>query len=304
MRIIFFGTPAFAAESLKALIHNNFNIVAVVTTPDKPAGRGLHLQQSAVKKVAENAGIQVLQPLKLKDPNFLAALKNLNADLQVVIAYRMLPEAVWQMPANGTINLHASLLPDYRGAAPINWAIINGETKTGLTIFFLKHQIDTGDMLLQVETDITAHMNAGELHDKLMLLGADLMVSAIKLIQTKNYKLIPQKETSLKTAPKIYTDTCLINWQQNAENIHNFIRGLSPYPTAFCFIDGKKVKIFSGIPITQNHQLKAGYYLTDGKTYLKIACNNGFIFIKELQAESKKRMPIEEFLKGFRPANV
>ncbi|MFN4082290.1 MAG: methionyl-tRNA formyltransferase [Bacteroidia bacterium] len=300
MRIVFLGTPAFAVESLKAIIQNGFNVVGVVTAPDKPAGRGMKLQQSPVKQYALSQKIPVLQPVKLKDASFIEQLKSLKADLQVVIAFRMLPEIVWNMPPMGTINLHASLLPDYRGAAPINWAIINGEKKTGVTTFFLKHEIDTGDMLLQAEVDITNDMNAGQLHDLLMVEGAKVVVQSLKLIQSGNYQTIPQSGGSSKIAPKIFTETCRINWEKNALEIYNLVRGLSPYPTAFCEINYKKIKVFACKPEIAYHRIGLGIVETDNKTFLKVSCNDGYIHLTEVQAESKKRMPIEEFLKGFR----
>lgn len=298
MRIVFLGTPDFAVASLKAIIDNGFNVVGVITAPDKPAGRGMQLQQSPVKKFAVEHNLNVLQPVKLKDPDFLQALKQLNADLQVVIAFRMLPEAVWNMPPLGTINLHASLLPDYRGAAPINWAIINGETETGVTTFFLKHEIDTGDMLLQEKISIEPTTNAGKLHDDLMHLGANVVVESLKKIQVKNYQTTPQKEGSNKIAPKIFTETCLINFNQTTQQVYNHIRGLSPYPAAFTFINNKKVKIFAGNMVAGKNAETPGSIISDNKTYLHIACTDGYINIIDLQPESKKRMDVKSFLAG------
>lgn len=298
MRIIFLGTPTFAVASLEAIINNGFNVVGVVTAPDKPAGRGMHLQQSPVKKFAVKNNLKVLQPVKLKDPEFIQQLKQLNADLQVVIAFRMLPEAVWNMPPLGTINLHASLLPDYRGAAPINWAIINGETETGVTTFFLKHEIDTGDILLQEKISIEPTTTAGQLHDKLMHLGAKVVVESLNKIQSGNYKTIPQIEGSNKIAPKIFTNTCELNFNKTTQQVYNQIRGLSPYPAAFTIINNKKVKIFYANPVRTNLNETPGKITTDNKTYLHIYCLDGYIEIIDLQPESKKRMDVKSFLAG------
>lgn len=298
MRIIFLGTPTFAVASLEAIINNGFDVVGVVTAPDKPAGRGMHLQQSPVKKFAVKNNLKVLQPVKLKDPEFIQQLKQLNADLQVVIAFRMLPEAVWNMPPLGTINLHASLLPDYRGAAPINWAIINGETETGVTTFFLKHEIDTGDILLQEKISIEPTTTAGQLHDKLMHLGAKVVVESLIKIQSGNYKTIPQKEGSNKIAPKIFTNTCELNFNKTTQQVYNQIRGLSPYPAAFTIINNKKVKIFYANPVRTNLNETPGKITTDNKTYLHIYCLDGYIEIIDLQPESKKRMDVKSFLAG------
>jgi methionyl-tRNA formyltransferase len=298
LRIIFLGTPTFAVASLEAIINNGFNVVGVVTAPDKPAGRGMHLQQSPVKKFAVKNNLKVLQPVKLKDPEFIQQLKQLNADLQVVIAFRMLPEAVWNMPPLGTINLHASLLPDYRGAAPINWAIINGETETGVTTFFLKHEIDTGDILLQEKISIEPTTTAGQLHDKLMHLGAKVVVESLNKIQSGNYKTIPQIEGSNKIAPKIFTNTCELNFNKTTQQVYNQIRGLSPYPAAFTIINNKKVKIFYANPVRTNLNETPGKITTDNKTYLHIYCLDGYIEIIDLQPESKKRMDVKSFLAG------
>lgn len=299
MNIVFLGTPDFAVASLKALVDNQFNVVAVVTAPDKPAGRGMHLQQSAVKKYALEQHIPVLQPEKLKDPSFIEELKSYKADIQVVVAFRMLPEVVWNMPSLGTINVHASLLPEYRGAAPINWAIINGESKTGVTTFKLKHQIDTGNILLQQAVDIDSNETAGILHDKLMHLGADLIVKTLHGIQegtiTEHEQAI---SASTKHAPKIFTSTCEINWNQSSQLIHNQIRGLSPYPTAFTRLNNKVLKLFLSSPHYIQHSFSPGNIHSDGKSYMHFASNDGFIEILELQLEGKKRMKIDEFLRG------
>jgi methionyl-tRNA formyltransferase len=300
MRIVFLGTPDFAVASLAAIIEEGFEVVGVVTAPDKPAGRGMQLQQSPVKQYAVSKGIQVLQPIRLKDPVFIEELRNLKADLQVVIAFRMLPEVVWQMPKLGTINLHASLLPDYRGAAPINWAIINGEKESGVCTFFLKHEIDTGDILLKAKTTILPNTNAGELHDTLMELGAKTIVTSLKLIEDGKTNGSPQGNESIKIAPKIFKSHCEIRWDQTGENIYNLIRGMSPYPAAYTHIQEKMVKVFKANFLAQAHQQQIGTIDTDGKTYLHIASSNGWISLLEVQQESKKRMSIEEFLRGFK----
>lgn len=299
MRIVFLGTPDFAVASLAAIVDAGYNVVGVVTAPDKPAGRGMQLQQSPVKQFAVSKGIQVLQPVRLKDPVFIEELQALKADLQVVIAFRMLPEVVWQMPKLGTINLHASLLPDYRGAAPINWAIINGETESGVCTFFLKHEIDTGDILLSAKTPILPTTNAGELHDTLMELGAKTIVDSLKLIEEGKINGTPQGNESTKTAPKIFKTHCEIKWEQTGENIYNLVRGMSPYPAAFMQLQGKMVKVFSANFVANEHQKPVGSIDTDGKTFLRIACANGWIYLLEVQQESKKRMAIEAFLRGF-----
>lgn len=298
MRIIFLGTPDFSVPSLDAIVKAGHEVVAVVSMPDKPAGRGMQLQQSAVKKYAIENNIKILQPFKLKDPEFIAELQTLNADLQVVIAFRMLPQIVWQMPKFGTLNLHASLLPDYRGAAPINWAIINGETKTGVSTFFLKHEIDTGDVLLSKEVTITATMNAGELHDLLMQVGAETVVKSLALIENGNTKGIPQGNDNNKMAPKIFKEHCLINFNQNGQNIYNLIKGLSPYPAAFTHFENKILKVYESNYEVANHQEPIGKMMSDNKTFLKVACQDGYIHLLQIQLEGKKRMKVDEFLRG------
>jgi len=298
MRIVFFGTPDFAAHSLQSLINAGVNVVAVVTAPDKPAGRGMNLQSSAVKMCAEKNNLPVLQPFKLKDPEFVQELASYQADLQIVIAFRMLPEIVWNMPAKGTMNLHASLLPDYRGAAPINWAIINGEKKSGVCTFFLKHEIDTGDILLSREVEITPTMNAGELHDLLMQTGSELVIESVKKVESGNYSGIPQAPSSTKTAPKIFKEHCLIQFNQPAENVYNLIRGMSPYPAAYFQLNRKNMKVFKAEIKQSNQLLEPGSIETDGKSYLQIKCADDFISLLEVQPESKKRMSIEDFLRG------
>lgn len=302
MKIVFMGTPEFAVASLAALVQANFEIAAVVTAADKPAGRGQKLSESAVKKYAIANGIKALQPIKLKDPDFLAELKSLNADLFVVVAFRMLPEVVWNMPPKGTINLHGSLLPQYRGAAPINHVIINGEKETGVTTFFLKQEIDTGDIIFSDAIAINDDETAGSLHNKLMITGANLLVETVKAIEADDYNEVPQPlSDDLKSAPKIFKDFCKIDWNQSNETIYNLIRGLSPYPTAFTYLKDKTLKIFTAEVEEETHtDLQAGAFLTDGKTYLKFATQNGYIKLKDIQYEGKKRMLIDEFLRGMR----
>jgi methionyl-tRNA formyltransferase len=301
MKIVFMGTPDFAVASLHALVEAGFEIVGVVTAADKPAGRGQKLQESAVKKYAAEKGLHIMQPLKLKDPEFIEELKSLQADLQVVVAFRMLPEMVWTMPAKGTINLHASLLPQYRGAAPINHAIINGETESGATTFFLKHEIDTGDVIFSEKVAIAADDTAGDLHDHLMLAGAGLLVKTVQAIADNNYTEQPQQfSDELKHAPKIFKEFCKIDWNQPVKTIYNLIRGLSPYPTAFTMLNDKTIKIFKadyeeGIPA-----VAPGEFITDGKSFLHLAASDGVIKVLDIQYEGKKRMLVEEFLRGMR----
>lgn len=297
------GTPDFAVTSLDALRKAGFDIVGVITAPDKPAGRGQKIHQSAVKQYAEANNLYTLQPEKLKDPDFLKELKALKADLQVVVAFRMLPELVWNMPEKGTINLHASLLPQYRGAAPINWAIINGEKTSGVTTFFLKHEIDTGDILFCEKVAISDDMVAGELHDKLMNVGASLLTKTVQAIKEVDYKELPQDsfdDTVLKHAPKIFKDDCQINWNESLDRVYNHIRGLSPYPAAFTTLQGKFLKIYRAEKEFINHDTEVGKYISDGKTYLKFATAEGYINLKEIQLEGKKRMNIEDFLRGIK----
>ena len=301
MKIVFMGTPDFAVASLDALVQAKFDIVAVVTAPDKPAGRGQKINESAVKKYAVENSIPVLQPEKLKNPDFLAELKAFKADLQVVVAFRMLPEVVWNMPSKGTINLHGSLLPQYRGAAPINHAIINGEKESGVTTFFLTHEIDTGDIILSDRTPIGDDETAGELHDKLMVIGANLLVKTVTAISKGDFTEQPQPQSDeLKHAPKIFKEDCKIDWNNSSALIHNLIRGLSPYPTAFTLLNDKTLKIFKAEPEEKEPGIAAGGFLTDGKTYLKFATKDGFIKLLDIQFEGKKRMLIEDFLRGMR----
>lgn len=304
MKIIFMGTPEFAVASLDALIKAGNNIVGVITATDKPAGRGQKLNESAVKQYAVANGLHVLQPEKLKNPEFLSELKALQADLQVVVAFRMLPEVVWNMPPKGTINLHASLLPHYRGAAPINWAVINGEAASGVSTFFLKQEIDTGDILFTETVLIAENDTAGDLHDTLMAVGAQLLVKTVNAIETGNYQEQPQEHLAegieLKHAPKIFKETCQIDWVQPTEKVFNLIRGLSPYPTAFTMLNGKVFKIFKAEKQASEPGISAGGFLTDNKTFLKFACTDGFICPTDVQLEGKKRMGIEDFLRGVK----
>jgi len=299
------GTPDFAVASLQILRTNNYNIVGVITAPDKPAGRGQKLHQSAVKKYALTENLTILQPTNLKSEEFITELKSLNANLQIVVAFRMLPEIVWNMPKIGTFNLHASLLPQYRGAAPINWAIINGEKETGVTTFFLQHQIDTGNIIAQQKVMITANETAGELHDKLMEVGADLVLKTVKNIENNTIKTYPQNESEkLKAAYKIFKPFCEITWTKSINEIHNHIRGLSPYPTAWTILKKKdsnnkiSCKIFKSLKIKEKHNFAIGTIITS-KSTLKIAVKDGFIQILELQIEGKKRMEVAALLNGF-----
>jgi len=300
-RIVFMGTPAFAVASLKALIDAKMNVVAVVTAPDKPAGRGMQLQESAVKQFAKANQIPVLQPEKLKAPEFLEALASYSPDLQIVVAFRMLPEKIWSFPPMGTLNVHGSLLPDYRGAAPINWAIINGETKTGVTTFQLQHAIDTGDILLQETIDITEQMTAGELHDIMMEVGANVLVKTVNGLVQKNISAKPQAIPAIdKHAPKIFTKDCEINWNQSVEQVHNLVRGLAPFPGAITKVDGKVVKLFSTQKEVKLPKEAPGTFIIEDKKIAKFACKNGYLLLNDIQWEGKKRMPIEDFLRGYR----
>jgi methionyl-tRNA formyltransferase len=301
LRIIFMGTPDFSVPSLEAILENNYEVAAVVTTPDRLSGRGLKKNPSAVKRCALKHGLPVLQPEKLKNPEFLAELKSFDANLFIVIAFRMLPEAVWQMPEKGTFNLHASLLPHYRGAAPINHAIINGEKVTGLTTFFLRHEIDTGDIILQEEVAIEESDNAGSLHDKLMVKGAGLLIKTLKMIEEDQLKTIPQKDLkSNKKAPKIFKNDCEINWEKPAVQIRNFIRGLSPYPAAWTTFNGKLLKVFD-LSIAKDMPLneKPGTFIPR-QTQLFVCCSDAVLEINELQIQGKKRMKTADFMRGFK----
>ncbi len=307
-KIIFMGTPDFAVESLKALYENNFNIVGVITPPDKPAGRGQKLEKSAVKVYSEANSLKILQPINLKSPEFFEELKSLEADLQIVVAFRMLPEIVWSMPKFGTVNLHASLLPDYRGAAPINHAIIKGETKTGITTFFIEKDIDTGKIIKQKEIEILPEYNAGDLHDILMKQGGKLIVETVKNIFDNEINAISQteilKNNVPKQAPKIFKENCKINWNQNVGNVNNFIRGLSPYPSAWTEIVDESgnvliMKISKSEIILDKNINETGKIFTDNKKYIQISAQNGFINILQLQLQGKKSMDTKSFLNGF-----
>lgn len=305
LKIIYSGTPEFAVEPLKKLVDNGYDIVAVITAPDKPAGRGMHLRHSAVKEFALKHGLNILQPAKLKDTGFLESVRKLHADLHIVVAFRMMPEELWSMTPMGTFNLHASLLPQYRGAAPINRAIMNGEKETGVTTFFLRHEIDTGDIILSEKVGISENENAGELHDKLMHIGANLVLKTVELIESGKASTHPQQpDTPLKTAPKIFKDDCRIDWNKSAYEIFNQIRGLSPYPGAFTTLiskEGKEtgLKIFKSVKTESDIKTTPGEITSDQKNYVRIGCANGNIEITEVQLEGKRKMNIQEFLRGF-----
>lgn len=303
LRIVFMGTPDFAVASLDALLKNGFQIEGVVTAPDKPAGRGMKLKESAVKKYALEKGLKIMQPEKLKDPSFVSELKALRADIQVVVAFRMLPEVVWNMPPMGTVNVHGSLLPDYRGAAPINWAIINGEKETGVTTFKLQHEIDTGNILLQEKFAIGEEETAGEVHDRMKEIGAALLVQTIKGLSNGSIKEQPQTLTvgkPSKLAPKIFTEICRIDWNKSVGDVHNLIRGLSPFPGAFTRLNNKVLKILKAKKTVTQPLIPMGHYTSDGKNYLRFAAADGYLEVQELQMEGKKRMTVEDFLRGNR----
>ena len=297
------GTPDFAVEPLRRLVEAGKNIVAVVTMPDKPAGRGHKIQFSPVKEYALSVNIPLLQPVNLKDPEFVEELRSYQADLQIVVAFRMLPEIVWNMPPLGTFNLHASLLPQYRGAAPINWAVINGETETGITTFFLQHEIDTGNIIMQEKITIAPDDNAGIVHDKLMMLGADLVLQTVNQIESGNVASIPQPDGELKAAPKIFKDTCRINFNATAESVRNLVRGLAPYPAAWIELtdpagNTTNMKIYevSKELCTPSHP--AGTLVCDGKKILKVAVQDGYIHLDQIQLAGKKRMPAADLMRG------
>ena len=309
LRIVYMGTPEFAVEPLRCLVEGGYNVVGVITMPDKPAGRGHKVQFSPVKQYALEHDLPLLQPEKLKDETFVGALRAWDADLQIVVAFRMLPEVVWNMPRLGTFNLHASLLPQYRGAAPINWAVINGDTETGITTFFLKHEIDTGEVIQQVRVPIADTDNVEVVHDKLMMLGGKLVLETVDAILNGTVKPIPQEEMvvvgELRPAPKIFKETCRIDWNQPVKKIYDFIRGLSPYPAAWSeLIASEKaesvvVKIFESEKVYESHQLAAGTIVTDGKKFMKVAVPDGFVSILSLQLPGKKRLKIDELLRGY-----
>ena len=300
LRIVFMGTPEFACAGLETLIQNNYNVVGVITAPDRKSGRGQKISPSPIKEVAIKHGLHVMQPKNLKAPEFIAELKSLNANLQIVVAFRMLPEIVWNMPEIGTFNLHASLLPQYRGAAPINWAVINGETKTGVSTFFLKHEIDTGDLLFRQEEKITPEDNVGSVYQRLMDIGADLILKTTQKIEIGDFTTTPQEFTeSLKPAPKIFKDTCKIDWTNSSKKIHDLVRGLSPYPVAWTELDKKTCKIYKSLLTDIPSKGNAGSYESDGKTYLHFNTGDKQLKIEELQLQGKKRMAIADFLRGY-----
>jgi methionyl-tRNA formyltransferase len=299
LRIIFMGTPEFAVPSLDILVENKFNVVAVITATDKPQGRGNKLIFSPVKEAALKHNIPVLQPPNLKAPEFIEELKSYNANLQIVVAFRMLPEVVWSMPALGTFNLHGSLLPQYRGAAPINWAIINGEKETGATTFFLKHEIDTGSIIFQIREPIHENDNVGTVYDRLMKNGAGLVLKTVKAIEAGDYPSTPQPAAiEIKHAPKIFKETCEINWNRSATDVRNFIRGLSPYPAAWTIFGGKTFKIFDTAVVDHQENKSPGEFVTDNKNYLYVKTADGWLAINELQSEGKKRMTVGEYFRG------
>lgn len=307
LRIVFMGTPEFAVGILDTILQNKYEVVGVITAADKPAGRGQKIKYSAVKEYALANNLSLLQPTNLKDESFLTELKALDANLQIVVAFRMLPKVVWEMPSLGTFNLHASLLPNYRGAAPINWAIINGETTTGVTTFFIDDKIDTGAMILNGETQISSNESAGELHDRLMLLGSETVIQTLALIEKGNVTTTIQKEDNeIKTAYKLNKENCKIDWTKPLAEIHNLIRGLSPYPAAWCYISDKgeewNVKLYEVIPILESHSLPIGQLLCSKKE-MKIAVANGFIQVESIQFPGKKKMKTAELLNGIQFSN-
>ena len=300
LRIVFMGTPDFAVPSLDLLLQNGYNVVGVITAPDKLGGRGgRQLLQSAVKKYAIDKALPVLQPEKFKNPTFLKELLALNADLQIVVAFRMLPEVVWAMPPKGTFNLHGSLLPRYRGAAPINWAIINGDTETGVTTFFLQQAIDTGDLILQNRLPIGENDTAGDVHDRMMLLGAQTVLQTVQLIEQNRVQPQPQNDAEASHAPKIFHETCAIRFDQPTQKVHDFIRGLSPYPAAWTLLDGQELKFLKTTKMLTPHALAPGTFVSDGKKYLRIATTDGFVQVHALQLQGRKRMDTVAFLNGY-----
>lgn len=313
-RIVFMGTPGFAVASLGELVDNGYKIAGVVTSPDKPSGRGQKIAESAVSEYAKVKGLKLFKPERLKDEGFLKELKNLEADLFVVVAFRMLPESVWRMPRLGTFNLHASLLPDYRGAAPVNWAIINGEKETGVTTFLIDNQIDTGKILFCEPVKIGENDTAGDLHDRLMVTGARLVLKTVDALAEGKVQPVDQSLSGItagkmKHAPKIFREDCMINWEKSAESIRNLIRGLSPYPAAWTMVENESenakmsVKIYFAGSENENHGFNPGRIYSDNKTFLKVACSDGWILVTDLQAEGKRRMKTEEFLRGFQKIN-
>jgi methionyl-tRNA formyltransferase len=314
LRIVFMGTPEFAVASLQALVENGYQVVGVVTAPDKPSGRGQLMSETSVKQYATGKGFIILQPEKLKSPEFVEELKNLHADLQVVVAFRMLPEVVWDMPRLGTFNLHASLLPKYRGAAPLNWAIIDGDSESGVTTFKIEHEIDTGNVMFQEKVDILPDDNVEVLHDKLMEIGSKLVLKTVDALASGDVEMVSQQSLIEKgylpsPAPKIFKEDCLINWNKDAASLKNFVRGLSPYPTAWTKMinieNGTEIplKIFRTEAENVAYEVEPGSIWSDGKTFLKIGCRSGWISVRELQLAGKKRMNTEDFLRGFPSIN-
>lgn len=300
LRIVYMGTPDFAVDPLKRLVDNGFNVVAVVTMPDKPAGRGHHIQFSPVKRFAVERNIPVLQPERLKDEAWLEELRGYKADLQIVVAFRMLPEVVWGMPRLGTFNLHASLLPEYRGAAPINWAVINGEKRTGVTTFFLQHEIDTGDIIMQRAIELTDEDNAGTVHDRLMDLGSDMVVETVERILAGDVTLSKQPDVAVKPAPKIFKETCELHFDRDVVSVHNLVRGLSPYPGAWMTCgNGEVMKVFR-THVSEDDDAVVGRMESDGKRFLRVGCEGGWLYLDEVQMAGKRRMGIDEVLRGIR----
>ncbi|MEM9546142.1 MAG: methionyl-tRNA formyltransferase [Bacteroidota bacterium] len=306
MRIIYMGTPEFAVPSLKILLENGYNVVGVITATDKYGGRGgKQLIESDVKKFAVEKGLHILQPKNLKDPDFVEEVRALKADLQIVVAFRMLPEVIWNMPKHGTYNLHGSLLPKYRGAAPIHWAVINGEEETGVTSFKLKYKIDTGDLLFQAKTKITHEDTTGDVYQRLMHLGADVVLKTVKAVESGSFELLEQDESQVSKAPKIYHETCQVNFNQSVMKVYNQIRGLSPFPTAWTTIDGLECKILkSGVSDEENKSHTPGQIITDNKRFLKVACRDGYLAILEIKMQGKKKMDIKSFLNGYEIKNM
>ncbi len=304
MKIVFMGTPEFAVPALAALKDNGYDIVGVITATDKMGGRGgKKLLQSAVKKYALAHNLPVLQPKNLKNPDFQAELKALGADLQVVVAFRMLPVAVWDMPPLGTMNLHGSLLPKYRGAAPIHWAVINGETETGVSTFLLQHEIDTGDLLMQEKMTIGPDETTGEVYERMRHMGAEVVVRSVQKIESGDYTLVPQDDSQATKAPKIHTETCEINFDQATDQVHNFVRGLSPFPVAWTMLDGQKLKVHRAQKELADHEHTPGTWHSDYKNHFKIATRDGYLQLLDLQLQGRKRMAVKDFLNGFKKSS-
>lgn len=301
MRIIFMGTPDFAVASLRILVEHGYDVVGVITATDKYGGRGgKKLLESAVKKYAVSQNLKVLQPKNLKNPTFVQEVKDLNADLQIVVAFRMLPTVIWDMPELGTYNLHGSLLPKYRGAAPIHWSVINGDKETGVTSFKLKHEIDTGDLLLQRTVPILEKDTTGDVHDRMMDIGAEVILETVKVIEAGEAKFTPQDDTLVSKAPKLFHETCEINWNQTTDKIYDFIRGLNPFPTAWTTFEGQELKIYWADRDTIEHNEQPGTINTDGKNYLRIASQDGYLYVKDLKLQGKRRMDVKSFLNGLK----